>query len=66
MSSTSFQPFWRNQITEQGLKPGLIVPLCIKKSKRLPVAMVAIMKTGGVSIAFMRNQSRGSSVLYGK
>ena len=41
-----------HHITGQGLKAGVIVPLCIKKSKRLPVAMIAVMRTGGVSIGF--------------
>ena len=40
-----------HQITGQGVKPGVIVPLCIEKSKWMPVAMVAVMKAGGASIA---------------
>ena len=40
-----------HQIMRQGVKPGVIVPLCIEKSKWMPVAMVAVMKAGGASIA---------------
>ncbi|KAF2752950.1 acetyl-CoA synthetase-like protein [Pseudovirgaria hyperparasitica] len=35
---------------DQGVKPGVIVPLCIEKSKWMPVAMLAVMKAGGASI----------------
>ncbi|KAI4273877.1 MAG: hypothetical protein LQ337_004328 [Flavoplaca oasis] len=40
-----------HQIMGQGVKPGVIVPLCIEKSKWMPVAMVAVMKAGGALIA---------------
>ena len=51
----------------QGVKPRGIVPLCIEKSKWIPIAMVAAMKAGDASILLiMRNRSRGSSALCGK
>ncbi|KAF2468357.1 acetyl-CoA synthetase-like protein [Lindgomyces ingoldianus] len=40
-----------HQIVGQGVKPGVIVPLCIEKSKWMPVAMGAVMEAGGASIA---------------
>ncbi|KIE00723.1 nonribosomal peptide synthase, partial [Metarhizium majus ARSEF 297] len=34
-----------------GVGPEVIVPLCIEKSKWMPVAMMAVMKAGGASVA---------------
>ncbi|KAG5930352.1 NRPS protein, partial [Claviceps africana] len=34
-----------------GVGPEVVVPLCIEKSKWMPVAMMAVMKAGGASLA---------------
>jgi amino acid adenylation domain-containing protein len=34
-----------------GIDPGVIVPLCFEKSRWTPVAMLAVMKAGGASVA---------------
>ena len=38
-------------IDELGIKPGQIVLLCFEKSKWMPLAMLNVMKAGGVSVA---------------
>lgn len=40
-----------HDLVELGVKPGVIVPLCIEKSRWMPVAMMAVMKAGGASVA---------------
>lgn len=39
-----------------GVGPEIVVPLCIEKSKWTPVAMMAVMKAGGASVALDYNQ----------
>lgn len=39
-----------------GVGPEVVVPLCLEKSKWTPVAMMAVMKAGGASVALDSNQ----------
>ena len=39
-----------------GLRPEAVVPLCFEKSKWTPVAMLAVMKAGGASVAMDTTQ----------
>ncbi|KAG6153319.1 NRPS protein [Claviceps purpurea] len=38
-------------LVDSGVGPGVVVPLCIEKSRWMPVAMMAVMKAGGASLA---------------
>ncbi|KAG6008109.1 NRPS protein, partial [Claviceps maximensis] len=38
-------------LADSGVGPEIVVPLCIEKSKWMPVAMMAVMKAGGASLA---------------
>jgi amino acid adenylation domain-containing protein/non-ribosomal peptide synthase protein (TIGR01720 family) len=38
-------------LVDLGVGPEVIVPLCIEKSKWMPVAMMAVIKAGGASVA---------------
>ena len=38
------------RLVELGIEPGVIVPLCFEKSMWLPVAVLAVAKTGGASV----------------
>lgn len=44
------------QLLEKGVKCGTTVPLCIGKSKNMPIAALAIMKTGATCLALDINQ----------
>lgn len=39
-----------------GVGPDIVIPLCFEKSKWTPVAMMAVMKAGGASVAMDSNQ----------
>ncbi|KAF1347597.1 hypothetical protein BDV97DRAFT_355553 [Delphinella strobiligena] len=39
------------QLVAHGVGPNTIVPLCFEKSKWMPVAMLAVMRAGGASVA---------------
>lgn len=43
-------------LVENGVSPGVVVPLCFEKSMWMPVAMLAVMKAGGASIAMDATQ----------
>lgn len=43
-------------LTEVGIGPGTIVPLCFEKSMWMPVAMLGVMKAGGASVALDSSQ----------
>ncbi|KAF3054745.1 Nonribosomal peptide synthetase 12 [Trichoderma lentiforme] len=43
-------------LTEVGIGPGTIVPLCFEKSVWMPVAMLGVMKAGGASVALDSSQ----------
>lgn len=40
-----------HRLADRGVGPGSIVPLCFEKSMWMPVAALAVMKTGGASVA---------------
>jgi amino acid adenylation domain-containing protein len=40
-----------HRLVTLGVGPGVIVPLCFEKSRWMPVAMLAVMKAGGASVA---------------
>ncbi|KAK8064710.1 Amino acid adenylation [Apiospora phragmitis] len=40
-----------HHLVNLGVGPEVIVPICIEKSKWMPVAMMAVMKAGGASVA---------------
>lgn len=43
-------------LIDSGVGPDVVVPLCIEKSKWMPVAMMAVMKAGGASLALDSTQ----------
>ncbi|KAK1249601.1 hypothetical protein MKX08_009604 [Trichoderma sp. CBMAI-0020] len=45
-------------LVREGVKPGVILPLCIEKSGLMPVAMLAVMKLGAASVALDINQPK--------
>lgn len=45
-----------HHLVEHGVGPDVVVPLCFEKSMWMPVAMLAVMKAGGASIAMDATQ----------
>ncbi|KAM3537909.1 hypothetical protein ARSEF1564_009178 [Beauveria bassiana] len=45
-----------HRLMSLGVGPGVVVPLCFQKSRWTPVAMVAVMKAGGASVALDMTQ----------
>ena len=42
-------------IGDFGIRPGQVVPLCFEKSKWMPLAIISVMKAGGISVALDTN-----------
>jgi amino acid adenylation domain-containing protein/non-ribosomal peptide synthase protein (TIGR01720 family) len=45
-----------HRLIDHGVRRGVIVPLCLDKSKWTPVAMMGVMKAGGASVAMDAGQ----------
>ncbi|UKZ88839.1 NRPS [Trichoderma asperellum] len=45
-------------LMKEGVRPGVVIPLCFEKSVLTPVTMLAVMKLGGASVALDINQPK--------